>query len=78
MVGRPKVERKHGRIYVGEGDECWSLTDPESDRKLSLAGDWYYILLTCPDTKTALEKVRLIRWALRNVPVGASTPGSGT
>jgi hypothetical protein len=71
---RPKVERRYGRIYIGEGEQLWSLQDPvrvdlaePSLAALALARDWAYLLVTCPDTKTALEKVRLIRWALRNV-----------
>lgn len=74
MSKRPKIERRNGRIYF-EGpewwSEFWSVTDPEAPENESsyraLARDWHYIICVCPDTKTALEKVSLIRWALWNV-----------
>jgi hypothetical protein len=73
---RPRIERKNGRIYIGDGDLLWSFHDPvcldlsePSWVALTLARDWAYLLRTFPDTKTALEKLRLIRWAIRNVPI---------
>ena len=69
--GKVKTERKYGRIYFGEGDGRWSVTDPEApDHRYTTrdhASHWLYMICTCPDTKTALEKVRLIRRALRTV-----------
>ena len=70
-MSRSLVRREHGRIYFGEGRERWSVTDPEAPEhqysQRDLACDWVYIIATCPTTEAALEKVRLIRWALRNV-----------
>ena len=68
---RPVTRREHGRIWFGEGRERWSVTDPEAPENQyflrDLACDWVYMIKTCPTAEAALEKVRLIRWALRNV-----------
>lgn len=67
------VSRTHGRIYFGEGAERWSVCDPgdiAGANPETLSRDWVYIASLCPDTKTAVEKLRLIRWAIRNVEIG--------
>jgi hypothetical protein len=67
---RPQIERKNGRIYFGESDQLWSAPDPNGDCDAGVfAMAYLYLTEVCPDTKTALEKLRLIRWAIRNVPI---------
>lgn len=73
-----KVRREHRRIYFGEGAERWSVCDPvipddeepTNERARGMAGDIQYLAVVCPDTETALEKLALIRWAVRNVKAG--------
>lgn len=74
------IERRHGRIWFGTGPDEWSVTDPEApEHKYSLrdlACEWNYIISACPTTEMALEKVRLIRRALRTVE-RQPLPGEG-
>lgn len=69
-----RIRRHHTRIIFGEDAARWSVVDPEHDpdregefTERDLASEWIYMTSTCPDTKTALKKVRLVRWALRNL-----------
>jgi len=72
------IKRSNGRIYFGEGRDHWSVKDayvewPDSELPLvsaQVSGDMHYLVVMCPDTNTALEKLRLIRWAVRHCPVG--------
>lgn len=73
MKARPRIERRNGRIYFGKGEHEWSCWDPAypiSDARLTQRGsDWTWLVNVCPTTADALEKVRLIRWAVNNVAV---------
>lgn len=64
-----RFERAHGRVYVKETEDpetWWSMTDPIKNRSgTGLANDLHYLLVTCPDTKTAQRKLALIRRAIR-------------
>lgn len=88
-----KIERRHTRIWFGEGDEQWSVEDPDyprvedefhetTERKLyyvrGLANTLLYLVTACPTTKLAQEKIALIRRALREVPNPyTDEPGEG-
>lgn len=68
-----KFARKNGRIYVEETPDpttWWSMTDPDHygpTSAQSLANDLHYLLVMCPDTKTAQRKLALVRRAIREV-----------
>jgi len=78
-----KIRREHTRIWFGEGDQRWSVEDPDyprvaeefhktTDQKLyyvrGLASTLIYLVCQCPTTKRAQEQLALIRRALREVP----------
>ncbi len=80
---RIKIRREHTRIWFGEGDQRWSVEDPDfprveeefrqaTDQKLyyvrGLASTLLYLVYQCPTTKRAQEQIALIRRALREVP----------
>ena len=67
-----RIERHtNGWLYFGEGAGRWIAPDPAHDfQNTSSLASAYDYLANAPDTKAALEKLRLIRWAVRNVKVG--------
>lgn len=83
MAEPVKIRREHTRIWFGEGDERWSVEDPDfprvadefhkaTDAKLyyvrGLASTLLYLIAQCPTTKRAQEQIALMRRALREVP----------
>lgn len=77
------IRRENTRIWFGEGEERWSVEDPDfpsvadefhkaTDAHLyyvrGLAGALLYLITQCPTTKLAQEKIALMRRALREVP----------
>ena len=77
------IERRHTRIWFGEGDQRWSVEDPDyprveeefrqaTEHKLyyvrGMASTLWYLAGQCPTTARAQEQIALIRRALRTVP----------
>lgn len=75
---RPRIERKNGRIYFGEGEQQWSCWDPgfaESDvTRSARSGDWTWLINCTPTVRELLVKVRLIRWAVTHVEIQRPAP----
>lgn len=77
------IERRHTRIWFGEGEHRWSVEDPDyprvadefraaTDAQLyyvrGLASTFCYLIGACPTTALATEQLALVRRALRTVP----------
>ena len=77
------IRREHTRIWFGEGENRWSVEDPDfprvadefraaTDAKLyyvrGLASTFCYLIGQCPTTARAQEQLALVRRALRTVP----------
>jgi hypothetical protein len=74
MSRNDPIRRQHGRIYFGEGDDRWSVNDPDDPRleadllPRDVLTDYLYLVYTCPTTTAAQAKLAAIRLALRTVP----------
>lgn len=65
-MSQQRIRRERGRIYFGEGDAQWSVTDPEGPHPN--VHDYLYLVLQCPTTTLAQKKLAEIRRAVREVP----------
>jgi hypothetical protein len=54
-------------LYFGEGKERWGAPNPVAEHADSsgMASAYHYLVWTCPDTKTAIKKLRAIRAAVK-------------
>jgi hypothetical protein len=57
-------------FVVGEGSERWAFPDPSSATAGECATTLHYLLVMCPDTKTATEKLRTMRRLLHATTEG--------
>ena len=58
----------------GDGDEHWSAPDPRVASSDVMAGAYAYLVATCPDTKTAVAKLRQIRARMRKPTTTGQEP----
>lgn len=75
-------ERRHGRLFFGEGAERFSFVDLESERVVEAAhalrygenpnfdlasalDDYRYLVIDCPTTELAQQRLALLRRAYR-------------